>query len=117
MAWIRCTEVAEDPQGVAYRHEGHPMPLAGDLRDPEELGASYAGVGPDSTVGGRPQSDVRGWRSACECGWRGDVLARTDFDLHGDDGYPPPYVEGYAEAQWAAHVDAVLARDVEARRS
>jgi len=108
MSWLR--------HGLA-EHEGWPVPLAGDPltwfgadpTPPLELGASY---GPDLTVDGRPHTDVTGWRAGCACGWRGDLLPR-DVSFHGelwsDDGYPPPYVAGYTEAQWAGHADRVEA--------
>lgn len=54
---------------------------------------------------------VVGWRPCCTCGWQGGNVVR-DRDKGSPrwsaDGWPPVFVEGFAEGQWEDHHDQVL---------
>lgn len=69
-----------------------------------------------SEAGGWPLPEGRqatGWRSACECGWRGPLWPRAEWPS--DDGWPPQAVEegepgsnGGCYRQWRAHLAEAL---------
>lgn len=60
----------------------------------------------------RPDGDVIGWTSVCECGWRGQLWQRVtdpaDDDLaarraYATDSFPPGEVEDACADEWQAH--------------
>jgi hypothetical protein len=103
MGTTRCTELDEDPRQLAYEHEWYVVALVGLLDVPAPVERPWWDRESDRLV--------TGWRPGCECGWRGRIFARDKtFSDHltSEDGWPPPYVEGYTDAVAAAHVDEVL---------
>jgi hypothetical protein len=94
MAWIHDTGYAP-----AYDHTGYPVSV---LLDGTETGSTSP----------RTASDVIGWRSACECGWRGmQFYPRNEWPS--PTGAAPEGVDGWetgtaAFAEWERHLSRVL---------
>ena len=94
MAWVHDTGY-----GPAYDHDGYPVSV---LLDGTETASSSA----------RTASEVLGWRSACECGWRGmQFYPRSEWPS--STGSAPDGVDGWetgtaAFAEWERHLDRVL---------
>lgn len=94
MGWIHDTGYAP-----AYRHEGYPASVRADGSD---VGGSSAEIGPS----------IIGWRSACDCGWRGQHLyPRAEWPS--PTGSPPDAVDGWETgtatfAEWTLHLHTVL---------
>ena len=78
MAWIHDTGY-----GPAYDHIGYPVPVS-VLLDGTETGSSSA----------RTASEAIGWRSECECGWRGMwFYPRSEWPS--STGIAPEAVDGW----------------------
>jgi hypothetical protein len=93
MAWVHDTGYLP-----AYDHTGYPVSV---LLDGTETASSSA----------RTASEVIGWRSACECGWRGmQFYPRSEWPS--STGIAPDGVDGWetgsAFAEWDRHLDRVL---------
>jgi len=64
----------------------------------------------------RPEAEVTGWVSVCECGWRGtpwtrvtipaeqNLTARRAYTVPGDLGDSPREVEDACHAEWKEHI-------------
>ncbi|MFC4951082.1 hypothetical protein [Pseudonocardia sp. GCM10023141] len=94
MAWVH--DSGYEP---AYAHEGHPVPIQ---IDGTEAAASSAPT----------PLEVLGWRSACECGWRGmQFYPRSEWPSA--TALAPDGVDGWETgtatfAEWRHHVDRAL---------
>lgn len=111
MGWIY--DVGYSP---AYDHEGWPASVLTDGTD-------------TSTVSVDLSPQVTGWRSACDCGWRGATFyPRSEWPS--EHGLAPEEVDGWESdtscyAEWTAHVEEAvpelelyeLFQNIEAARS
>lgn len=94
MGWTHDT--GYDP---AYAHEGYPAAV---LDDGTDTAIHTAAI----------QDRVRGWRAACDCGWRGaGFWPRAEYP--GSSSMAPDEVDGFDTgggifAQWSAHLHAML---------
>jgi hypothetical protein len=94
MAWVHDTGYAP-----AYDHTGYPVAVR---LDGSETG-SHSGPGSE---------DVIGWRSGCDCGWRGaQFYPRSEWPS--SSGLAPEAVDGWetgtaASAEWARHLSRGL---------
>lgn len=94
MAWVHDTGY-----GPAYDHTGYPVSV---LLDGTETAISST----------RTASELIGWHSACECGWRGmQFYPRSEWPS--TTGSAPDGVDGWetgtaAFAEWERHLDRVL---------
>ena len=94
MAWVY-----DSGYGPVYDHTGYPVTV--------QLDGSEIGSQSDVST-----ADVIGWRSACECGWRGaQFYSRSEWP--GSSSIAPEGVDGWetgtaAFADWARHIVRVL---------
>ncbi|MFC4951084.1 hypothetical protein [Pseudonocardia sp. GCM10023141] len=94
MAWVH--DSGFEP---AYAHVGYPVPIQID--------------GSEAVASSAPTPlEVLGWRSACECGWRGmQFYPRSEWP--GATALAPDGVDGWETnsasfAEWKRHLDQVL---------
>ena len=94
MGWTHDT--GYDP---AYAHEGYPAAVLDDGTDTAIHTAAL-------------QDRVRGWRAACECGWRGaGFWPRAEYPR--SSSMAPDEVDGFDTdggifAEWSVHLHATL---------
>ncbi len=91
MSWIHDTGY-----GPALDHEGGVADVLEDGADPST---------PPDQIGPR----VIGWRSACECGWRGaQFFLRSEWPGTDEYGRAPESVEARCMAEWERHLRVVM---------
>jgi hypothetical protein len=90
MSWIHDTGY-----GPAFDHEG-------GVADVLEAGTDTST--PPDQIGPR----VTGWRSGCECGWRGTQLHLRSEWPDSEYALAPDVVEQQCRAEWERHLHVVL---------
>ena len=91
LSWIHDTGY-----GPALDHEGGVADVLEDGTDPST---------PPDQLGPR----VIGWRSGCQCGWRGaEFYLRSEWPNTGEYALAPDEVESRCMAEWERHVRVAL---------